>query len=75
MIHIGQSIQMVLRNKGKSVTWLADQLGYTRANIYKIFLRNNLEYILIRNVSLLLEHNFFEDLAEDLRIDMKKTKS
>ena len=75
MIHIGQSIQMVLRNKVKSVTWLADQLGYTRANIYKIFLRNNLEYILIRNVSLLLEHNFFEDLAEDLRIDMKKTKS
>ena len=75
MIHVGQSIQTVLRNKGKSVTWLADQLGYTRANIYKIFLRNNLEYILIRNVSLLLEHNFFEDMAEDLRIDMKKTRN
>ena len=36
-IHIGHLIQQKLQEQGRSITWLAKQLNYSRANMYQIF--------------------------------------
>ena len=37
--HIGKLIKAELARKGLNITWLAEQLGYSRQNAYKIFNR------------------------------------
>ena len=32
--HIGQAIKAELTRQGRSITWLAQQIGYTRENLY-----------------------------------------
>lgn len=34
-LHIGQLIKDELTRQGRSITWLANQVGYTRENLYK----------------------------------------
>jgi hypothetical protein len=64
MVHIGNVIKIRLREQGHTVTWLADNLNYTRVNIYKIFHRENIDTGLLYKISCILQHNFFEDLSE-----------
>lgn len=70
MVHIGQLIKTVFDSKGKSCTieWFASQLNCKRANIYNIFNRPTIDSQLLEQISIILGHDFFKDLSDNMRI-------
>lgn len=58
-IHIGSLIQETLEKQGRSVTWLAKQLNYTRENMYNIFKKSWIDTETLMKISLALDYNFF----------------
>lgn len=65
-IGVGQMIRLVLNKKGRTVVWLAERLGCSRTNVYKIFERHSIgtEYLL--EISKILEYDFFKLYSEEL---------
>lgn len=68
MIHVGQLIERTLHEQGRTVTWFAGQLCCTRPNIYKIFKKENIDIHLLWRISCILDHDFFRDLSDNIRI-------
>ena len=64
-MHIGNLIQEELKRPGRSVTWFAEQLFYTRPHIYKIFSKATIDTGLLQRISRILNHDFFLDLSKD----------
>ena len=64
-MHIGNLIQDELKRQGRSVTWFAEQLFYTRPHIYKIFNKATIDTGLLQRISRILNHDFFLDLSKD----------
>lgn len=66
-MHIGHRIKQIIdrQPKERTVTWFARQLHCDRRNIYHIFDRSTIDTELLRRISLILDHNFFQDLADD----------
>lgn len=67
-IHIGKLIQNVLKSQGRSVTWLANELGCCRTNLYLIFRKQYIDIELLIRIAKILDHNFFADIAKSLDI-------
>lgn len=67
MNNIGSIIEEQVRKQGRSISWLAKQLSCHRTNIYDIFKRNNIDILLLRRLSLLLNYDFFKDLLDDVK--------
>lgn len=67
-MHIGRRIREVFDGKPRScsVTWFAGQLHCDRRNVYHIFARSTIDTELLHRISIILDHNFFSDLAEEL---------
>lgn len=65
-MHIGNEIRLKMKEKGCTVTWLAGQLFYTRANIYKIFEKPSIDTDLLKRISVVLEFDFFSLYTEQL---------
>ena len=65
-IHIGHRIQEEIKNQGRTITWFAQHICCTRENVYDIFKRTNIDTELLSRISKVLNHNFFQDLAEDI---------
>lgn len=63
-LRIGQRIHEELKRQGRTVSWLARQLGMERTSLYHTFRQNsiNTEYLL--RISYLLGHNFLQDEAD-----------
>lgn len=64
-MHIGRRIQQELADQGRSVTWFAAQLCYTRTHVYKIFTRQSIDTQLLWRVSQVLGHDFFSELSRE----------
>ena len=64
-MYIGKHIEKIFREQGRSVKWFAEKLCYDRRNIYKIFRKESIDTALLKKISILLNHNFFKDLAEE----------
>ncbi|MBQ7532957.1 MAG: helix-turn-helix domain-containing protein [Bacteroidales bacterium] len=62
--HIGHLIKMELRNQGRSITWLAKQLNFSRQNIYKILNRNWIYTDLLLKICDLLDYDFFKNFSD-----------
>lgn len=64
-MHIGQRIREIFDSKPKqyTITWLANKLNCSRRNVYRIFERNNIDIILLKQISEALEYDFFKDLS------------
>lgn len=62
---IGTFIEMEVR-KQMSITQFADAICCQRNNVYDIFRRSKIDIILLKRISEVLNHNFFQDLANDL---------
>ena len=62
-LHIGSLIREQMTRKGIKVSWLAQQLGCHRNNIYLIFSRPWIDTNTLMKISQILQHNFFEDLS------------
>ena len=63
-IHIGHLIKEELNRQGRSYTWLAHQLGYSRQNLYKILNRPWIYKDLLLKISDLLDYDFFKCFSE-----------
>lgn len=66
MIHIGHKIEEELRTQERTVTWFARKLYCNRQNVYDIFKRENIDVMLLRRISIILNHDFFLNLSDDL---------
>lgn len=58
MIHIGNIIEQVFHEQGRSASWLAKQLHCDRTNVYNIFKRESIDTALLVRISNILQHNF-----------------
>lgn len=74
-MHIGRHIRYVLKSQGRSISWFARNLNTVRGNVYDIFNREFIDTNLLSKISLLLEYNFFEDLATEIENELTKKKS
>lgn len=57
-----------------TVIWFAGQLNCDRRNVYDIFKRATIDTQLLIQISLILNHNFYEDLAETVETERKRRK-
>lgn len=67
-IHIGEIIKHVMKEQGRSPSWLAKQLGCERANVYDIYKRQYIDTHLLQKVSIILNHDFFQVYSFHLKI-------
>lgn len=58
-LHIGKCIKEQLAQKGKSTVWLAEQLGYHRTNLYKLYDKPTIDTGILLRVSKIIGYNFF----------------
>jgi len=66
MIHIGNIIEQVFRDQGRSPSWLAKQLHCDRTNVYNIFKRESIDTALLVRISNILQHNFLKYYDNEL---------
>lgn len=66
-IHLGTMVKRELKAQGRTVVWLARTLNMERSSIYKIFERNSLDVRLLIRISLVMNHDFFQDISEKIR--------
>ena len=59
-IHIGSLIWERLKQDGRKVTWLADEISCTRPHLYKIFAKANVDCELLMRISIALDFDFFQ---------------
>lgn len=62
---IGSIIKKVMDEKGMSVKEFADKICRARRTCYNIFEKNHIDVDLLRDISLVLDHDFFKDLSEN----------
>ena len=70
--HIGQLIRAELTRQGRTITWLAQQIGYTRENLYKIMRRKWIYTDVLFKISDALDYDFFK-ACSDWRKSTKET--
>ena len=66
-LQIGRRIQNELKRQGRTVTWLASQLGMERASLYYIFRQNSIDMELMLRISFFLQHDFLHDVGSLFR--------
>ena len=64
--HIGHLIKKELRNQGRTITWLAKQLGFSRQNTYKILNRNWIYSDILLKICNILDYDFFKCFSDYL---------
>ncbi|MBQ9237647.1 MAG: XRE family transcriptional regulator [Prevotella sp.] len=59
-MHIGNILRDKLKQDGKSVVWLARELGCHRTNIYNLFDKYSIDTQLLERISIIMRYNFFD---------------
>ena len=62
--HIGKLIKAELVEQGRSITWLAKQLGCSRQNAYKILNRKWIYTDLLLKICDILDYDFFKCFSD-----------
>ncbi len=65
-VHIGKKIKEVLKQSGMKRTDFASAINKSRTNIYDVFKRDTLDTGLLRQISRVLDHNFFDYYDQEL---------
>ena len=63
-LRIGQRIHAELKQQGRTVTWLAQQLNMERTSLYYTFRQNSIDVTLLLRISAFIGHNFLQDVAD-----------
>ena len=63
-----------MRSQGRSVSWLAAQIPCDRSNIYNIYKRDAIDVKLLMRLSVILGHNFLNDLSREMESDKSVLK-
>ncbi len=69
---IGKRIKEVLAEEGRTVTWLAQQMGCSREYLYKVFSRTWISTDLLVTISEAMRHDFFKDFSRTLNYKRKR---
>ncbi len=64
-MHIGQVLKDKLHEDGKTVVWLARELGCHRTNIYNLFDKYSIDTQLLQRISTVMRYNFFDLYKEE----------
>lgn len=56
----------MLFSQSHTAKWLAEQLPCERTNVYDIFKREDMNIHLLARVSVVLNHDFFAELSEEI---------
>lgn len=59
-MHIGNILKEQLKKDGKSVVWLARELGCHRTNVYNLFEKYSIDTQLLSRISIIMNFNFFD---------------
>jgi hypothetical protein len=73
-MHIGQRIKEIMQQKHRSVIWVAQQIACERTNVYNIFAREDISTGLLRQLCIILEHDFFKELSADVSLKRKNSR-
>ena len=65
-MHIGKLIKQQVEEQGKTVVWFAQQLSYSRTNVYKIYEKSSIDTDVLMRISLVLHYDFFKLYSERL---------
>lgn len=63
-LNIGPRVRAELKQQGRSVVWLADQLCLQRTSLYYMFKQNSVNVVTLMRISAILGHNFLKDVNE-----------
>lgn len=72
IINIGEEIREIVKQQGKSITWLAKQINCSRVNIYKIFERSSIDTDTLLRISNALDYDFFAVYSQNLTKNKKQ---
>lgn len=64
MMHIGQRIKEVVKERGITVVTFARSIPCSRENVYRIFKNENIDIFLLKRISHVLDYDFFKDISE-----------
>jgi len=67
-LHIGAIIKDKLTQERRSVSWFAEQMNCDRSNMYKLLSRAHLDTNFVLRASKILEHNFFKDISDKVKM-------
>lgn len=67
MKHIGELIKQELERQERSISWLARKLSCDRTRVYRILQKHSIDTYDLARISILLSHDFFADLSNELR--------
>jgi DNA-binding Xre family transcriptional regulator len=65
VMHIGEKIYQIVKEKGVKVNWLAEQVNTTRSNMQKIFKRDDISVLTLTKISKALNYNFLHDVESE----------
>ena len=68
-IHIGNKVKEIAEARGIAKAELGRRLNMSSTNVHKIFKRESIDTQLLSNISVALEHNFFQYFMEAYRSD------
>ena len=57
--HIGRLIKAELKRQGRTITWLASQLNYSRQHMYYLLAHSFMYSDLLLRISEILDYDFF----------------
>ena len=70
-MHIGKRIKEIMDAKRVSVISVANAIACERTNVYNICERKDISTSLLSKLSVILDHDFYAELSEELK-NMKK---
>lgn len=62
-IHMGNLIKAELAKQERTISWFARKLYCDRSNVYDIFRRKSIDTELLLRISIILNHDFFQDYS------------
>jgi len=77
MVHIGEQIRQILRERGMTVSEFSRRIITSRENVYTIFKRKTIDTVLLQKIGQVLNHNFFShyELSEESDISVASDNS
>ena len=65
-MHIGKLIREKVKEKHKTSVWLAQQMSYSRTNIYKLYDKKSIDTDVLFRISAILDFDFFSLYSEHM---------
>ncbi len=67
MLEIGILIRQKLKERKRTIVWLAEKLSCSRTNVYKIFDKRSIDTDYLLRISDILDYDFFKLYSDELK--------